>query len=69
MCHIMITAPSQILMDRFLGRFSFMFNMMGELASGHINGIPDDIPDDGLVDHAPIFYAIHIWNSYMRSLR
>jgi len=25
------------------------------------------IPDDYLTDHAPIFYAVHIWNNYARS--
>ncbi len=25
------------------------------------------MPDDYLTDHAPIFYAVHVWNNYVRS--
>jgi hypothetical protein len=36
---------------------------VGTLSKGLIRGLPTD----ALVDHAPIYYAVHIWNNYVRS--
>ncbi|HKQ08270.1 MAG TPA: lipase family protein [Blastocatellia bacterium] len=53
------------LRDRFTGYFSHQFNVLGHLRSGFLG----DIPDDGFVDHAPLFYANHIWNNYLEEMR
>lgn len=33
------------------------------------NGDLDTIPFDALADHAPILYAVHIWNNYLHGAR
>ena len=30
------------------------------------SGVVAEILDDNLADHAPIYYAIHLWNNYAR---
>lgn len=48
------------LLDGFRGEFGHLFNALGRLRSGWVW----ELPDDHLTDHAPLFYAIHIWNNY-----
>lgn len=57
-------ALARRLTDSFLGNFSYLFNSLGHWRWG----FPPNIPFDSLVDHAPIHYAIHVWNNYVKDL-
>lgn len=46
------------LADGFQGEMKNVFNSLGQLRHGFLRMIPD-----GLKDHVPLFYAVHIWNS------
>jgi triacylglycerol lipase len=48
------------LTDSFRGSFGQFINAIGHLRTGWIW----ELPIDHLTDHAPLFYTIHIWNSY-----
>lgn len=52
------------LLDGWKGQFENLFNFIGNLQEGQI----DQIPVAYFTDHAPIYYAIHIWNSYEKDL-
>jgi triacylglycerol lipase len=44
---------------------------LGHLFHGHgpsRSGLLGEIPVDGLVDHAPLYYANHIWNRYLAEI-
>ena len=41
--------------------------MEGFHTAAHLGNITNDVPDS-LADHAPIYYAVHIWNNYERQL-
>ena len=51
-------------MDSFKGNFGNLVNSLGRLKEGW----SWEIPVDHLTDHAPIFYAIEIWNNYEKDL-
>ena len=51
------------LVDSGKGQVEHFFNSISSLKKGRINQIPVD-----LTDHAPIYYAIRIWNNYERNL-
>ena len=53
------------LRDRFKGYFGHMFNVFGHIRHGFLG----EIPDDGFIDHAPLYYANHIWNNYLEEIR
>ncbi|MEM9506509.1 MAG: lipase family protein [Cyanobacteria bacterium P01_E01_bin.35] len=52
------------LVDSWKGQFGQLFHLSGQLREGWIK----EIPVDNLTDHAPIYYAIHIWNNYKQDL-
>ena len=52
------------LIDGFQGNFGHLFNSLGSLREGWTW----EIPADNLIDHAPIFYTINIWNNYEKDL-
>lgn len=49
--------------DKFHGRYKHLFTSLDNLKDGFM----DCVPVDSLSDHAPIFYAICIWNGYVES--
>jgi triacylglycerol lipase len=52
------------LTDGFKGRYGHLVNLAGQLRSGWIG----ELPDDGFNDHAPLFYALRVWNAYASAL-
>ncbi len=50
--------------DHLAGKAKFYFEYLKN--KGFMK--PDMIPDDSLADHAPVFYATHIWNCYVNQL-
>lgn len=52
------------LVDSWKGQFGNLFNLIGRLREGLIK----EIPVDNFTDHAPIYYAIRIWNNYEKDL-
>ncbi len=52
------------LVDSWRGQFGHLINSIGRLRDGWIK----EIPLDHLTDHAPIYYAIRIWNNYEKDL-
>jgi triacylglycerol lipase len=48
-----------ILRDKLWGHFAHLGNVGKRLADGIVQ-----LPDDGFNDHAPLFYALHMWNAY-----
>ncbi len=52
------------LRDRFAGRRAHLAKVFSSWKAGSV----DQIPFAELVDHAPIFYVVHVWNDYQRSL-
>jgi len=53
------------LKDSFRGSFGHIFTSLGHIRAGFV----DTIPLDHLTDHAPLYYALHCWNSYVRTRR
>jgi hypothetical protein len=51
-------------MDDWKGNFGHLVNLTGRLRDGWIG----EIPVDHFTDHAPIYYAIRIWNNYEKDL-
>lgn len=51
------------LKDRLSGRVDTALAAVRAWRDGEL----DQIPEDGLVDHSPIHYAIKVWNEYVRS--
>jgi hypothetical protein len=49
------------LKELFRGVFGHMFTSAGQLRSGFTG----EIPIDHLTDHAPLYYALHTWDSYV----
>ncbi len=45
--------------DKLWGHFAHLGNMGKRLAEETVQ-----LPDDGFNDHAPLFYALHMWNAY-----
>jgi Lipase (class 3). len=52
------------LRDAFKGQFGHLFNVLGQIRAGFFG----TIPDDGFIDHAPLYYANHIWNNYLEEI-
>lgn len=52
------------LLDHFSGELGHLVNQAGRFRSGWVS----ELPIDHLNDHAPLFYAIQIWNNYERDL-
>jgi predicted lipase len=50
--------------DDFRGSFGHLAAASGRMTSGGLA----ELPVDHLNDHAPIYYAVHIWNQYERGL-
>jgi triacylglycerol lipase len=48
------------LADGIQGRFGQLRDVAEQLRSGRIA----ELPDDGFNDHAPLFYALRVWNAY-----
>ena len=44
--------------DELGGRIKNVFNNLGHIRKGFLHLVPD-----GLKDHVPLYYAVHIWNS------
>ena len=44
--------------DEIGGRIKNVFNNLGHIRNGFLNLVPD-----GLKDHVPLYYAVHIWNN------
>lgn len=51
------------LRDRMAGRRSHLINLKSRWQAGSVRGIPVD----ELVDHAPIYYVVNVWNDYQRA--
>ncbi|MGI9235130.1 MAG: lipase family protein [Woeseiaceae bacterium] len=51
------------LRDRMAGRRSHLTNLKSRWQAGSVH----DIPVDELVDHAPIYYVVNVWNDYQRT--
>lgn len=52
------------LSEKVHGYLGHLFHSHGQSRSGLLG----EIPVDGLVDHAPLYYANHIWNSYLAEI-
>jgi triacylglycerol lipase len=46
--------------DGFEGRYRHLLDATGQLRPGGIA----ELPDDAFNDHAPLFYALRVWNAY-----
>ncbi len=46
--------------DRLRGRLAHVLDLTSRLRPGWLN----EVPDDSLNDHAPLYYALHMWNAY-----
>lgn len=55
---------TDVLRDRFASNFGHMFNVLGHIRAGFLG----EISVDSFVDHAPLLYAIHIWNNYLEEI-
>jgi len=55
---------SSRLHEQFLGRYRHLIHSIGSLRSGWVW----ELPLDSLNDHAPLYYALRIWNAYEREL-
>lgn len=58
--------PNQLnsFLDSWKGQFENLFNLITRFRGGWIG----EIPVNNLTDHAPIYYAIRIWNNYEENL-
>ena len=54
----------EVLKDKFYRRYSHIFDDPGHFKSDCLW----ELPESCLTDHAPIYYAIHIWNNYAKAL-
>jgi triacylglycerol lipase len=50
--------------QRLHGLFTMPFDNLGRLKPSVLNLIPE-----GLEDHVPLFYSVHIWNAYLKELQ
>jgi hypothetical protein len=53
-----------LLVDRIRGHRLHLAALMGHVFTGH----PWALAPDDLNDHAPLFYALCVWNAYEASL-
>lgn len=51
------------LKDNLAGHVTHLANVARRFRSGMFG----EVLDDNLADHAPIYYAIHLWNNYVRA--
>jgi len=52
---------------RFRAGISGLFGHADKIVECWMRGDFSAIPADGLNDHAPIYYVVHIWNHHIRS--